>query len=792
MSVFGNLLSEERKPIIGALIVLAVVAVAFAPVFFGRWVNEEDSIFYSLPFYKFYSDALQSGEDYHLAPGILSGFPASLTYSGGLGDPLNSLIFRIFPFIFGYAFRTFLNYALAAVFVFLLCRTMGMNSVAGLVAALAFITTNVRAGFIMVHSGSFLILTGLFYVAAKIFESNSLSLRRNLFFMILGTGIFYAGMAGGAAQFNLQSLVLVFLFVLFLSWKKYAESKSMRPLLGPYVLLVIIFGAGIALFIPHVLRVLEFAPHTVRAGGLSWEQVLEMSPPPGLTHRLLSFLFLFFPRTFGIPGVIESSSLFFFIGSAGLLFFVSSFFLKKSPAWYAFFGLCAFAFLSSFHYPFFYLMHTLPLFSFFRAPGSWLLFNAMLPVSVMAGFGCQSFMETKPSRYVRAVIAATAVFIGLALLFLAYHTLDEPTLVILNAPGGRDIFWALVLWVPVLYWFYRAFTRPKEKNNALFITFLAVIVISGTLITFWTQLFDKATSLNAHSFLKKPWVIGEIENIEGREGSGETFRVFNFLGGDTQWSFFAKRFNPDAQTLADFQREAVVPGNANLFYGIEDVSGTHDNLITRRYEKAQFFFENISVFDVLKKEERGTFVDIPANKIRALGMMNVKYIWISVPFWNTAQDKVEVVAFQKVAPYDVGILLYRNKEFLPRVHSPKKIIFLEESEDNFSEIFEKEHDFKEVGFVECGADPPRGERCPAGSLRDQIPPAIRIQEVHNGSVSFSTDGADSSWVIVSGSFIPRWRASIDGMETKIHYANYVYQGIRVPAGKHAVRLSYEP
>ncbi|MEK7068662.1 MAG: YfhO family protein, partial [Patescibacteria group bacterium] len=73
---------------------------------------------------------------------------------------------------------------------------------------------------------------------------------------------------------------------------------------------------------------------------------------------------------------------------------------------------------------------------------------------------------------------------------------------------------------------------------------------------------------------------------------------------------------------------------------------------------------------------------------------------------------------------------------------------------------------------------------------NQSSSSVEDVTVRNGEVSFSTEFARDRWIIVSNSFIPGWHASIDGKGAPIHYANYIYQGILVPAGEHAVTIRY--
>jgi hypothetical protein len=72
------------------------------------------------------------------------------------------------------------------------------------------------------------------------------------------------------------------------------------------------------------------------------------------------------------------------------------------------------------------------------------------------------------------------------------------------------------------------------------------------------------------------------------------------------------------------------------------------------------------------------------------------------------------------------------------------------------------------------------------------PGSTSVTSYTPGHIVVQADARRTSLLVVSESFYPGWRASIDGRPTGILRANYLSQGIIVPEGKHTVELSYEP
>jgi hypothetical protein len=61
----------------------------------------------------------------------------------------------------------------------------------------------------------------------------------------------------------------------------------------------------------------------------------------------------------------------------------------------------------------------------------------------------------------------------------------------------------------------------------------------------------------------------------------------------------------------------------------------------------------------------------------------------------------------------------------------------------------------------------------------------------NQSISIQTEAPAASLIVISQSHYPAWKAYVAGRPTKIWRANYAFQTLEVPAGRHQVRLVYE-
>ncbi len=72
------------------------------------------------------------------------------------------------------------------------------------------------------------------------------------------------------------------------------------------------------------------------------------------------------------------------------------------------------------------------------------------------------------------------------------------------------------------------------------------------------------------------------------------------------------------------------------------------------------------------------------------------------------------------------------------------------------------------------------------------PGSASVVEYTPGHIRVEVDAARASVLVVSESYYPGWHAVIDGQDVEILRANYLSQGVVVPAGKHTVEMKYEP
>ena len=61
----------------------------------------------------------------------------------------------------------------------------------------------------------------------------------------------------------------------------------------------------------------------------------------------------------------------------------------------------------------------------------------------------------------------------------------------------------------------------------------------------------------------------------------------------------------------------------------------------------------------------------------------------------------------------------------------------------------------------------------------------------NRRVLLQTEAAAASMIVLSQAYYPAWKAYVDGRRVRIWRANYAFQALEVPAGRHQIQLVYE-
>lgn len=70
--------------------------------------------------------------------------------------------------------------------------------------------------------------------------------------------------------------------------------------------------------------------------------------------------------------------------------------------------------------------------------------------------------------------------------------------------------------------------------------------------------------------------------------------------------------------------------------------------------------------------------------------------------------------------------------------------------------------------------------------------SARVTRYENDRVDVATEADGAALLVLADNFYKDWKATVDGSPAEIYRTNHTFRGVVVPAGRHAVRFSFEP
>jgi hypothetical protein len=113
----------------------------------------------------------------------------------------------------------------------------------------------------------------------------------------------------------------------------------------------------------------------------------------------------------------------------------------------------------------------------------------------------------------------------------------------------------------------------------------------------------------------------------------------------------------------------------------------------------------------------------------------------------------------------------------------QKVFFVNE-QTAFEALFQTNLDLRSIVFLPKEAE---------SAVTTTRQPSAKVvpREFTNHKITFETEAGTNCIVVLSQTFYPAWKAYVDGQPVKLWKANYAFQALQVPGGRHAVKLVYE-
>jgi hypothetical protein len=207
----------------------------------------------------------------------------------------------------------------------------------------------------------------------------------------------------------------------------------------------------------------------------------------------------------------------------------------------------------------------------------------------------------------------------------------------------------------------------------------------------------------------------------------------------------------------------------------------------------------------------------PAGSVR-LQRLDVRFVHptaqvelYGLAVFDDASKELEQLSFSTSSKFkrvysDQDVILYENQTWLPRawlvpsavVEKPSSEILTRMGQGDFSPermvILEEQFDVNRLAPpapADAPVTPITFDR-PLGTQVTSGPGTVHILQADAERIRLDANAKQPAMLFLNDLAFPGWRAYVDGKETPIYRANYLFRAVFVPAGQHSVDFVYQP
>lgn len=783
-----NLIPEKYHTPLLLIIILLLLFLFFSPVMFGDKTTYSGDLIQGKSLRQY---ALKDREGVSLwNPYIFCGMPAVVTSMSPRYYDLTAMIYSYASRIYSAAFKNYnavytFNLLILAFTAFFFMRSFGASrGISFLVAAATAFSTGIVVLFYIGHTTKLISLSIFPFILMMLFKfQKEIKLIDVLIYII---GLHYL-VFGAHVQivfyFGLVGLVYFIYFFVhsFIKKDKFLQKQLLKSLVISAV------AALIAVMMSYDTygQIYEYNPYSTRGTksilenqnqttGLttdSYEYATNWSFSPG---EVLTFIVPSYygfgrstykgPLTNGQP--VEVNTYFGqmpFVDTAmymGVIIFalaIFTLFVRWKEPVIQFFGIIIIFFLLiSFgrNFPLIYnlMYYYFPFFDKFRVP-SMILHVLQIIFPILAGFGIMkiiSLREEKNVKILKNIKYTALIFSGFFVLsILLSGTISDWFIdrvkthaASLSDPRDSQMFNALSDYMADMF------------RGDLQIAMALLSITFGLIYAYLNSKINKQLLLTALAF----FILFDLFRIDNRGASYVDAKQIDELFNEPDYVKVIKQQNyKEPFRILNLKTDGS-PGslknnaNYNVYFLLEDFFG-YSAVKPRTYQ---------DIVDVVS----------PVN-VTLWRMLNVKYIVTNQPY----NPDGFVPIYQSENTF-----VYRNDKALPRLYFVDSVISVRPMEI-LNAIKNDSFDPKKIAYLE--------------NLDFKIEPTdssskVEITKYQDEHIIAQTKSNGNNFLFFGTTFLPAWKAYIDGNQTKVYKANYGFMGILVPKGEHKIEFKYEP
>ncbi len=674
-------------------------------------------------------------------------YPVSVIFLGALSPSLELTLFIL------------VHFTLAALFTFILARSLGLGRAPATVAGLAY----GFGGFLMAQVPNLNIMTGAAWLPLILYAAIQATRRRTWLAALLG------GIPLALQIFTAQPQVVFYSLVIICGYAAYRVGADFffdpahkgRPAYALHtgLLVAVVIVSGLLLAAPQLLPTLELQQISVRAAERDFGFLTKNSLPS------LMFLNLVLPGLFGnnvtgFKGGDPFQEDFIYIGFLPLvlLFFCARQHTRRDMLFFVGLLLGTVLLAMGKYTPLYrYIIQYLPGFALFRIPSRWLM-GVNLALAMLAAFGLETVLKRGLSRRAWLVLLGAGLLLGLGL--AAAWSFPAP----LRAWSSAHLneFQARL----VQAFLDKSFALDPAYRERLLPGLAIPVLLLATNLVITLGLF---TLLAARRIRANTFALLAIAAIafDLALAGGTTINPTRPAAWWWQLSGGA------AYVLEHLETGRVFP----LGMGSEEATVSH---LGQYFPSAYRVRSAGGHGSSLRMERYRTFLK-EAHPVQAVQLVGARYLL------TLGQMGADAASTYPIAYSDDSSFVYENQNPLPRAFIVHRAIPADSPEESLAHFQDLGLDPHQAVVLEGTNSPPAPQPPPAGAesraaIIREHPQLVQIE------ASLPTDG----YLVLLDTYYPGWQAYVDGRSTPLYRANYIGRAVFVPAGEHTVRFEYRP
>ena len=189
---------------------------------------------------------------------------------------------------------------------------------------------------------------------------------------------------------------------------------------------------------------------------------------------------------------------------------------------------------------------------------------------------------------------------------------------------------------------------------------------------------------------------------------------------------------------------------------------------------AYFLIEDFYGYSGIKPRAYQDYMDVvgPVNQ-QLWNMLNVKYI---------ITDQAAALPGLKPVYNSEKSFVLLNENYLPRMFFVDKVVKMSALEF--------------LNKIKSGEINPRqtaiADNAPLNTETPDSTAEIKITKYDEALIEAEINASGNNFVFIGNTYLPGWKAYIDGNKTDVYKTNHGYLGIVVPKGSHKVKIEYAP